>query len=370
VFWIDEAGGLMNQSARPKTRCESAPCAELSEARSIAGLPELTRIAAPPIDGGKLALAHISRLGELALSELELREGTWSLRSTTPLSPASSDSPAAIARTPSPAADPQRGGAVPHVPSWIVLFRAEDGALMQVLASAGQVTAVAPALDARGVPIVTARGPSLLTLGTGELCGVFPDPESHIRFYCYEPVRDVWSDLSGRAFYATLGPKTGSEVGMAYHRFRYADAGFVDERAASDRPGARGAVYLSFTEPAPDAKTPDTPHLLISRALDHDALARATIDFRWRGSLINQWAHVARGGAVALYEDASLPGLVAVMATRIKGDEAARIDLLPVADGTFDAVLTAGDDFEVMERGICTGLRGARVCGAASTAAY
>jgi hypothetical protein len=36
----------------------------------------------------------------------------------------------------------------------------------------------------------------------------------------------------------------------------------------------------------------------------------------------------------------------------------------------FDETLGSGDDFQVMERGICMGLHGERECGDASTAAY
>jgi hypothetical protein len=255
---------------------------------------------------------------------------------------------------------------------FMLVYRAADGALMQATTtSLEQPFRIAPAADTLGVPIATAVGPSLLELGTGELCGVFPDPESHIRFYCYEPERGAWRDLTARAFYATLGPKTGGPVGMAYHRFRYADGGFVGNGASSEEAGARGAVYLSFTEPAPDTKTPDNPNVLISTALDRTALARDAIDFRWRGSLINQWAHVARGTAVTLVEEPSLPGLVALVPMRVKGDPSrARIELLPVADGTFDAALDSGDDFAVMERGICTGLRGVKWCGGPKTGVY
>jgi hypothetical protein len=110
---------------------------------------------------------------------------------------------------------------------------------------------------------------------------------------------------------------------------------------------------------------------LISTALGRDVLARDAIDFRWRGGLINQWAHVARGTAVTLVEEPSLPGLVALVPMRVKDDPSrARIELLPIADGTFDAALDSGDDFAVMERGICTGLVGSKPCGDAHTADY
>jgi hypothetical protein len=42
----------------------------------------------------------------------------------------------------------------------------------------------------------------------------------------------------------------------------------------------------------------------------------------------------------------------------------------PPADGAFAADLVAGNDFAVMERGICTGLRGTKWCGGPKTGAY
>lgn len=42
---------------------------------------------------------------------------------------------------------------------------------------------------------------------------------------------------------------------------------------------------------------------------------------------------------------------------------------LPLAEGSFDATLRGGDDFVVMERGLCLALRPESWCGAADTAA-
>jgi len=136
----------------------------------------------------------------------------------------------------------------------------------------------------------------------GELCGVFPDADAYLRFYCYDAARDRWADLSLAAFYAGLGPHTAGAVALAFHRYRAADGTPLDR--------TRGALYLSFTEPeSQDAHDPDNPHFLISRALSARAGAFQAIDFRWRGSVINQWTKVVHGTALALYEDESLSAL-------------------------------------------------------------
>jgi hypothetical protein len=358
AFWIDATGALAQRPAVIGERCTEHKCAALLATTTIAGISELAHIAVTKLDAHKLALAHVSRAGDLGVSELALRDGTWAVTATRLIAPLATHDAPAIAL---------HGGEV------VLLFRALDGALMQALVPLvpheRASVLISIALDQDERPILTRFAPSALMLGTGELCGVFPDLESHVRFYCRAEGTGAWADLSARAFYATLGPKTGGPVGLAYHRFRYADGGFVGADAASEDAGARGAIYLTFTEPAPGSSRPDNPNLLISQALDRDAPARHAIDFRWRGNVINQWTHVAQGTAVALYEDESLPGLVAALPVRGEG-EAIRIDLLPVADGTFSAELGAGNDFAVMERGICTGLRGTKWCGGPKTGAY
>jgi hypothetical protein len=186
-----------------------------------------------------------------------------------------------------------------------------------------------------------------------------------MRFYCYASADDVWVDLSRRAFDVGLGPETKGSVGMAFHRYRNAAGLLVDGDLT------RGALYLSFTEPESSAAHyPDNPHLLVSEWLNarHGAFEQSSL--RWRGSLITEWTNLAPGTSVALYEDAGLANLQALMAVRIEATHTTRLDLLPFADGAFDETLASGNDFEVMERGICTGLRPELACGDASTGAY
>jgi hypothetical protein len=126
---------------------------------------------------------------------------------------------------------------------------------------------------------------------------------------------------------------------------------------------------LSFTEPD-SARTPDNPHWLISEWLSAKHGAFAQIDFRWRGSVIDQWTNLVPGTGVALYEDETLSALKALMAIRDGKTGATRIDFLPFADGAYDEDFGTGNDFEVMERGICVGLRGVKPCGDRATGAY
>jgi hypothetical protein len=223
--------------------------------------------------------------------------------------------------------------------------------------------ALRPLLDQAGRTLVSPFGPSVLRLGTGELCGVFVDGERLARFYCYARERDRWIDLSARAFYSGAGVETGGEVTLAYHRYRDADG------LPLGGDDSRGAVYLAFSELAPGMSgAADNPNLWISAPLSAAHGAFSALEFRWRGALIDQWTHLARTSAVALYEDERLSALKAAMITR--RDDGMVLDFLPLADGSFEGALRGGDDFEVMERGVCVGLRGVARCGDASTGTY
>jgi hypothetical protein len=238
-----------------------------------------------------------------------------------------------------------------------------DGRLMQVTPS----TPSAPRalLDSSGVPLTAADAPSLIDLPTGETCGVFTDAESNLRVFCYEPNTDRWTDVSQRAFDVGLGPRTSGPVGVAFHHYRDASG----EPIAGD--SNRGALYLSFTEPpASNAPYPDNPNYLISEWLDAAHGARERLSLRWRGKVISEWTALAAGTGVALAEDARRPGLEALMVVRDDAHHGHRLEFLPHADGEFDQALGAGYDFEVMERGICLGIRSEAECGDESTAAY
>ena len=67
--------------------------------------------------------------------------------------------------------------------------------------------------------------------------------------------------------------------------------------------------------------------------------------------------------AVALYEDESLSALKGLMLGYSGEPATARLEFLPFMDGAREVRLGSGNDFEVMARGICAGLRGSRACG-------
>jgi hypothetical protein len=359
AFWIDRAGELAHRTARARACDASRPerCTELGTTRTLEGFSQLRAIAAAPPEGRQVVLAQVSSDGRLRVSAITIDRDRATASQPVEIAGARTQHAPAVAWM---AVDAAHYG-VERVLS--VLFVADDaqGTLMQAsaLTPAGPFL-VRPVLDDRLRPITTPLAPAIATLGTGELCAVFPNEESLIRFHCYEPGGDVWRDHSSRAFYAGLGPRTGGPVGLAYHRYRTSDG------APIDGDETRGALYLSFTEPAPGKdKTADSPQLLVSEWLDAAHPAAGSIAFRWRGNAIHQWTHLAPNTSLVLYEDGSLTALTGAMTRRTK--DQLELVLLPFADGSFDVDLGGGDDFEVMERGICAELRGVARCGGPET---
>jgi hypothetical protein len=367
ALWLDDAGQLWWRKRRVieadfEGACATAaaPGCEWSAPEALPGLKGLRHIAGLALSEGRLLLSYVREAGALRLAVLQSAGGAAAVLSDVAL-------PGRTEHAPSLGwlAVDERYYGVNRILA--LIFRAAgSGEIWQVGArDSGGPFVARRLLDPGGASIASARGPSFASLPSGETCGVFPDREAFMRFYCYAPERDAWLDLSQRAFDAPLGPQTSGSVGMALHRYRDLTG------AAIGGDSSRAALYLSFTEPeSSSAHYPDNPHFLVSEWLSATHAAREQISFRWRGSVITEWTNLAPGTALALYEDAGLANLHALMALRHEATHTTRLELLPFADGIFDQPLAAGNDFEVMERGICMGLRSELECGDASTAAY
>jgi hypothetical protein len=336
-----------------------------SSAREVPGVSGMRQIAALAIANGQVALAFVAQDGRLHAGVLDPDEREPALLADVVIPGAHSAHAPALAWL---AVDEARYGASRVLG---VFWRADGD--REPAAALMQASALAPAgpfhtqrvRDQHAQPITSAFGPTLAKLGTGELCGVFTDQDAFIRFYCYDAARDLWVDLSTHAFYAGLGPQTQGQVGLAYHRYRAADG------TPANGDASRGALYLSFTEPDVDSERfSHNPHFYVSEWLDAEHPAMTEIDFRWRGRVINQWTHLEPGTGVALYEDETLSALKGLMASGTDRPGVTRIEFLPLADGAYDEDFGTGNDFQVMERGICTRLRGDQACGGPDTASY
>jgi hypothetical protein len=364
ALWLSDEGLLLGRSRRVRGACPDSAadgCEGWSSTQAVPGLAGLRFSAGLALPDARLALAYVSASGALHVAQLEAGDSGFRLLSDVELAAHTEHVPSLVWQ----AVDSRRYGATRLL---TLLFRAtgEQGALWQASALEASGPFVLRRLfDAESRPLVSAIGPSSLALPTGELCGVFPDREGFMRFDCYDKARDVWVDLSKRAFDVGLGPHTAGSSSLAFHHYRDASGAFI----AGDP--TRGALYVTFTEPESSAANyPDNPHFFMSEWLNAQHGAFEQISLRWRGRVISEWVNLAPGTTLALHEDVARPQLEGLMAVRDEAKHTTHLDFLPHVDGVFDETLGSGDDFQVMERGICMGLHGERECGDASTAAY
>ena len=350
AFWLDEAGQLWF-----RRRQQQGEIVSWSVPLAVPELTALKHIAGLALDDEKIALAYVLRDGSLHMATISLG---GALLSNVVVQGALTRHAPSVAPF---EVSPERYGAARAL--GVVYRSADSGKYEQALAAEGSLEFVRrAALDSAGNEISGASGPSVTVLPSGERCGVFPDTETFSRFYCYDVTRDHWLDLSARAFEVGLGPSTGDAPGLAYHVYRDSSG------TALSRDGSRGALVLAFSEPeSSSAVFPNNPHLYISEWLSKAHGAREQISFRWRGRIINEWTQLAAGTGVALHEDGE--HLQALMVQRT-GAGALRLNYLPYVDGERDEELGAGNDFQVMERGSCLGIRSEAECGGPETGAY
>lgn len=352
AFWLDDTGQLWL-----RRRQQQGELVSWSVPSAVLELSALQKIAGVVLDGERVALAYVTEDGALNVGILAHKDHPPRLAANGTIEGAWTEHTPAIARF---ELSPERYGVTDALG---VLYRsATSGQLELALAEDSSLEFVRrAALDGTGAPIQAASGPSVTVLPSGERCSVVADAASFSRFYCYDAAADHWLDLSGRAFDVGLGPRTGDAPGLAYHLYR-------DATGAAISDDARGALVFAFSEPAGDnAVFPNNPHLYLSEWLSQAHGARERITFRWRGRLINEWTQLAPGTGVALHEG---PDHLHALLVQRSSAGALRLDFLPYADGERDEELSAGNDFEVMERGICLGIRSQEECGGPDTAAY
>lgn len=349
ALWLDDTGQLW---LRRHERQE--PPEVWSAPERIAELSALRHIAGATWAKDQIALAYVSQDDALHLATFSVDDSGLHLASNSALPGAATRDAPALASF-ELAAD--RYGAARALG---VLYRSTSGRIEQVWIANG--IARRAALDAQGDTIEGVHGPSVTVLPSGERCAVFPDAQANMRFYCYETASDRWRDLSARAFDIEIGPSTNGATALAYHRFRDASG------AAPSDDDSRGALLLAFSEPESSAALyPNNPHFYLSQWLSAQHGAREQISFRWRGRVISEWTQLAAGSGMALLEGEE--HLQALLVQRVSGGTL-RLDYLPYADGEVDETLDSGNDFQVMERGICLGLHSEAECGSAATAAY
>lgn len=187
----------------------------------------------------------------------------------------------------------------------------------------------------------------------GTTCAALPDLGRLVHLHCLNPTTGRWTDLTTSAFAGRPLPKTTGKASLAYHQHR----GWAGHPLTTD---LAGQVWLAVVT---DTGFPD---VLVSNTLTDSTPADPNLHFDHIGKVGNVWTKVRPGSGLALYEDGELGALKGLMVQTNDDDQ---LDFLPLADGTIDITLEDGDDFAVMERGICLGMGGTTICGDASTSA-
>lgn len=237
-------------------------------------------------------------------------------------------------------------------------------------AQGGMVTDTGDLLYGTQSPTFTAWPYDAATSDLGTSCGAITNELGQIGMYCYDPVANRFIDQSTTAFVAR--PTTFAKPGLAYHAYR----SWWGTPYAGDE--TRGAFWLSVAVDGESLTKPrpwDYVKMWISSPISEQAgegLDDLFFPAEASGLAGNQWTDMHDGAGLALYDDADLGAMKGMWIRHSESDETDNDDrewalrFLPLADGTFRAALKDGNDFQIMEKGICRGLVGAAYCGSSS----
>lgn len=226
------------------------------------------------------------------------------------------------------------------------------------------VTSQGLVLDEAGSPIEGREAPTFVNWPydphgspQGTSCGALTDTAGHVRIYCYDAGSNRFEQLPA---FEGQGPVTAGKPGLAYHAYR----SYLGEPHLGDP--SRGAFWLAVTE---DHVEYDRVRVWISDPVSEqpgEALADLVFPDERQGWFYNRWMNLIEGSGLVLYDDPTLGAMKALAVHDNHSDLYAwsRIArFYPFADGTFRAELRDGNDFHIMERGICAGLLGKPACG-------
>jgi hypothetical protein len=189
----------------------------------------------------------------------------------------------------------------------------------------------------------------------GTNCAVFVSQTNEGRFYCYDKSVDRWKEYTSLVYQNFAMPKTRTKVGLAFHVLRN---GATAAPLANDV--ARGQFWMTVIDADKNGDgVLDPPgqgraDLYVTGALTNaepPALNNNQMKFWTKGPYVSTAFLSAQGTNVGLYEDESISAIKGVL---VRGS--ASLMFLPHADGTVNEPLRDGNDFQIIERGICRGL--------------
>lgn len=211
--------------------------------------------------------------------------------------------------------------------------------------------------DETGAPIQGTQGPAFtswpydpFSVPDGTSCGALTNTSSRVGLYCYDRDTNRFEQMNA---FTGNGPYTSGKPGLVYHAYRSV---FGVPREGDP---TRGALWLAVAANDPDY---DIIRMWISDPISEgsaellqDLVFPNDRDGLWQ----SVWANVVDGSGLSLYDDADL-GAMKALAVYDKGADPVSTDrgvrFFPLADGSVRVDLRDGNDFRVMERGICQGL--------------
>lgn len=234
--------------------------------------------------------------------------------------------------------------------SWV------PGAILEQLGSTTQGVSGAYGASLTPWPSVVPIA-SYANIETG--CGAFPNAQGLIRILCLQR-DDVflrWKDVSSNVFLGGPSgisqPTTLGKPALAYHIMRQTSG-------ANYYANYAGQFWLGFAQVVGgDAR----PALAISgRVINTQSVLNGTWFFpaKWVGRFHNSSARLTAGGGVELH---SALGLGALKGAWIRRDATVPnpsiipgVNFVPLADGSWNVQGASGNDWHVMEGGMCRGL--------------
>jgi hypothetical protein len=201
----------------------------------------------------------------------------------------------------------------------------------------------------------------------GFACGVFPQrlvefspgktkSPATAHFLCYDKEIDRWNDLTSSAFQLVGGVNIQlsgrARPGIAFHTLR--ESGSLQPRPEDPAlplggDQSAGQFWISLLVPT---RSGQFPQLLVSDRIDRTRLPSSTTRFRWVTS--ETIGHPQDVGE-PLYEDGDLSALKGLEYQQT-GNPGTDLWFLPFVDGTYGADFSDGNDWLVIEGGVCTSL--------------
>jgi hypothetical protein len=247
----------------------------------------------------------------------------------------------------------------------VIFFADPDGSYKAMWAAAPAVGGWSEPFDLfddTWEPMEGAKPPSVTSVPRShtedDYCGTFVDVNDLIRLYCLHPGTLVWSE---RGTALTGAPTSAAKATVSFHINRTAVGSYVDNDPTN------GHLYVITDGGVFEGDR--VPKLRLLRRMPGSG---GMPDFEqaanlWFGA---RWFTVKTTTSFAIYDDRVLG---ATKAAIVRPNDS--VHFLPLADGAVRAELRDGNDFQIMERGLCMGLRfqfqdGHDYCGNASTSVW